>query len=113
MVMQYAMEDSLGNVVYERRSPYLGTPLDMPGYERGYSEETARAIDAAVQRLTKEAFDKASAILQSRRKILERGARQLLEHETLTEGELTEIVGSEPMLPLPAPAKSAPAVKAG
>ncbi|HUK57632.1 MAG TPA: ATP-dependent zinc metalloprotease FtsH [Stellaceae bacterium] len=98
IVMQYGMEEKLGNVVYEKRSPFLGTPAEF--HERDFSEETARTIDAAVQRITREAFDKASGILQDRRKTLERGARLLLERETLTERELNEIIASEPLQPL-------------
>ncbi len=95
MVMQYGMEESLGNVVFERRSPFLGTPQEI-GRERGFSEETARVIDAAVERLTKEAFDKATAILERRRGLLERGARLLLEHETLNERDLGTLAAPEP-----------------
>jgi len=102
MVMQYGMEESLGNVVFERRSPYLGTPQEMPGYERGFSEETARTIDAAVERLTKEAFDRATTILERRRGVLERGAQLLLERETLTERDLGELAQVEPAMQLPA-----------
>jgi cell division protease FtsH len=102
MVMQYAMEESLGNVVYERRSPFLGAPQEMLGAERSFSEETARMIDAAVERLTKEAFEKATAILKRRRPVLERGARLLLERETLTERDLADLVPPEPVAAPPA-----------
>jgi cell division protease FtsH len=105
MVTQYGMEESLGNVVFERRSPFLGTPQQGMGYERGFSEETARAIDAAVERLIKEAFDKATSILERRRAVLEKGARLLLEHETLNDRELSELLPAA----TPAPAISAPA----
>ena len=105
-VMQYGMEDSLANVVLERRSPYLGTPQEMPSLERGFSEETAQTIDAAVERLAKKAFDTATAILERRRGALERGARLLLERETLSEGELAEFAPPE----APA-APAAPAAK--
>jgi cell division protease FtsH len=108
MVTQYGMEESLGNVVYERRTTFLGTPAEFGAHDRGFSEDTARIIDAAVLRLTKAAFDKATGILRSRRKILDHGARLLLERETLSEAELIEIVGAEPMLPFP-PVNSAPA----
>jgi cell division protease FtsH len=112
IVVQYAMEESLGNVVYERRSPFLGTPGELAGSARCYSEETARVIDAAVQRITQESFNKATSILKNRRNVLERGARLLLERETLTESELNEVVASEPLLPFTPSALSVPAASA-
>jgi len=95
MVTQYGMEASLGNVVFERRSPYLGTPQQMQGLDRSFSEETAQTIDAAIERLIKEAFETATRILERRRVVLEQGARRLLEHETLTERDLAEIAPPE------------------
>jgi cell division protease FtsH len=56
--------------------------------ERPYSEDTAREIDCAVRQIVQTAFDRAVAILTGARDVLERGARQLLEHETLQERDL-------------------------
>jgi cell division protease FtsH len=41
----------------------------------------------------KAAFDQAQAVLTERREILERGARQLLEKETLVEDDLRALTG--------------------
>jgi cell division protease FtsH len=78
---------------------FLGTPAPSYGQERKYSEETAREIDTAVRQIVQEAFDKAVAILRSKRAVLERTAQALLEKETLTEAELKTLVAE--------PAKSA------
>lgn len=59
--------------------------------DRPHSEATARAIDAAVRRLIDEAFARAGAILTARRELLEEGAWQLLDKETLTETELAPL----------------------
>jgi cell division protease FtsH len=61
--------------------------------ERQYSEDTAREIDCAVREILDAAYAKASEILTRRRADLEKGAAALLEKETLTEDELTAVVG--------------------
>ena len=98
IVTQYGMDEKLGNVAYERpRSTFLQTPTGMtPWAERTYSEETAREIDCAVRRLVDEAFATASGVLQQRRAALERGARELLRKETLSENEFADILAAEP-----------------
>ena len=111
MVTQYGMDEKLGNVVFERqRSAFLGPAAPEPWFERNFSEETAREIDCAVRRLVKDAFDKASHILQQRRSALERGAQSLLERETLTESEINDIVAPEAVLPFPAASENGPRV---
>jgi len=89
MVMRYGMVPSLGQVAYEEeRSPFLGVPNVSA---REYSEETAREIDIAVREFVKSAYDKAIAILARERETLERGAKWLLEKETLAEAELAQL----------------------
>jgi cell division protease FtsH len=103
IVTQYGMDEKLGNVVFERqRSAFLGPAAPEPWYERSFSEETSREIDCAIRRLVKDAFEKASQILQQRRRVLERCAQILLERETLSESELNELTALEPALPFPA-----------
>jgi len=103
MVMRYGMVESLGNVTYdtEPRS-FLDVQQRPTMLERQYSEETAREIDCAVRDILDTAYDKARAVLTERRKDLEKGAAALLEKETLSEDELTAIVG-----PARAPAAAA------
>ena len=71
-------------------------PDAMPGV-REYSEETACEIDRAVRDIVQAAFDRAAAILKERRATLELGARELLAHETLAEGELRELLKPRPV----------------
>jgi cell division protease FtsH len=93
IVTRYGMSDELGQVVYEK-SPhsFLGgdPPMSYP-QERGYSETTAREIDAAVKSIVEQAFRRTVALLRARRDALERGARLLLEHETLDEADLAAL----------------------
>jgi cell division protease FtsH len=87
VVMRYGMHDKLGLVAWEeeRRSFLAGTP---PPSERRYSEETAREIDCAVRETLARGFEVATRILTSGRAVLERGAKCLLEKETLAEDDL-------------------------
>ena len=90
MVMRYGMVKALGDVAYdEERAPFLGG-IQVPG-PREYSEQTAREIDVAVREIVSAAHDKALAVLQRDRETLERGAKLLLEKETLVEAELAAL----------------------
>ena len=88
MVMRYGMNEKLGLVAWEeeRRELLAGAPL--PSGPRRYSEQTAREIDDAVRDTVHRAFEAATAILARARALLERGARELLEKETLQEDDL-------------------------
>jgi cell division protease FtsH len=92
MVMRYGMEEKLGPVVYEvERSSFLNLPSGMGGTERRYSDQTAHAIDEAVQGIVERVFTQAVDVLQAQRKVLEHGAALLLEHETLDEAALAAL----------------------
>src|SRR6266404_619655 len=97
MVTRYGMSDKLGNVVYEK-SPqsFLGGEPPQTPFERSYSEATAREIDATVKAIVDGAFRRTVVLLREKREILERGARLLLEHETLDEADLTALLAKEP-----------------
>ena len=91
MVMRYGMNDKLGNVTYqEERSTFLGG-AGIPSAAREYSEETAREIDVAVRDIVGRAFETATSVLGARRAILESGAKDLLQKETLTEPDLARL----------------------
>jgi cell division protease FtsH len=109
-VLRYGMSEALGNVVYDRdRSPFLQPNVPVP-QERSYSEGTAEVVDSAVRKLVDGAFQKASAILQQNRGLLDRTAAALLETETLDETAIerlkSEIV-SAPALPAAEPQPAA------
>ena len=96
MVTRYGMIESLGNITYEGdNAGFLGGPAPQGWHERTYSETTAREIDQAVKSLVDAAYNRTLAILKSRRQILERGARLLLEKETLVEDELRALVAED------------------
>lgn len=85
IVTRYGMEPSLGNVAYESEpSPYLRPALGVAQDQTlPYSEITADKIDAAVRRITDEAFTRAKMLLEDHRDVLLEGAQLLLQKETL------------------------------
>ena len=90
MVTRFGMDPTLGPVSYESApSPFLtGPPGLADQHQRRYSDETARAIDAAVQGIVTGAFDRTVGILTAHEATLDRGAKLLLERETLDESAL-------------------------
>jgi cell division protease FtsH len=93
IVTRYGMNETLGQMTYDRE-PALFLPGAFPqGRERDYSEETAREIDCAVRELVAQASERARSVLEQHRAILEAGALRLLERETLTAEELRDLVG--------------------
>ncbi len=93
MVARFGMEPALGPVSYESApSPFLtGPSAPSDFHQRRYSDETARAIDTAVQDLVDGAFDRTVGILKAHEDTLEHGAKLLLERETLDETALKQL----------------------
>ena len=84
MVTRFGMAEALGQRVYEpQRQAFLGEAM-VGMRPKDYSDQTNREIDIAVRKLIDEAYDKAKATLNERRKDLERGTALLLEKETIT-----------------------------
>jgi len=94
IVTRYGMTEELGLVAYEKvQRSYLGDMPQIPyAAERSYSEATAREIDATVKNIVDAAFRRTVNLLRAQREVLERGARLLLERETLDETELTALL---------------------
>ena len=88
IVMRYGMDEKLGNVVYEEERQTFLAHAGPNVQERNFSEETAREIDCAVRIIVQSAFERTVSLLASRRNVLEAGAKQLLEKETLVEADL-------------------------
>jgi cell division protease FtsH len=91
---QYGMVPALGDVAYDRvHQQFLPGAQPSGGwFDRSYAEQTAREIDCAVREMIARATDRAYAELEKRRDVLERGARLLLEKETLTAADLAKLL---------------------
>ena len=92
LVTQYGMDEKLGRVTYEEpRKDYLGSPFALQP-ERRYAEETAYEIDGAIRQRMEAAFQRATAIIESNRSVLDRAAERLLEAETLDQKALQTLL---------------------
>ena len=94
MVTRFGMIPALGQVTYEKAGQ---THLQQRWLDssRQYSEATAEAIDQAIRELIDQAFNQATAILESHRETLESGAHKLLEVEVLSGDALKKLLGQE------------------
>jgi cell division protease FtsH len=86
MVTRYGMDEDLGYVALEVRGPQMLEPATgMPLAVRQVSEDTLQHIDGAVRSIVMAGFTRATQILEANRDLLERGAHDLLDQETLDE----------------------------
>jgi cell division protease FtsH len=93
MVTRYGMEAQLGPVAFDTERPtFLTGAAADPWRQQRYSDETAHAIDLAVQHIIESAFARTVEILKRERATLDRAASLLLEKETLDEAELSDIL---------------------
>ncbi|MFN3515306.1 MAG: ATP-dependent zinc metalloprotease FtsH [Phenylobacterium sp.] len=95
MVTRYGMSQRLGPVSYDREPRSFLSTGDAPApflREKDFGDATSDAIDEEVRTIVEAAFKRTVEILESRRSALERGARLLLEKETLEERELLELI---------------------
>jgi cell division protease FtsH len=100
MVTRWGMSDRLGMVqLAPRQNPYL-PGLDGQATARGFSEDTARAVDTEVHRIIRESHEEARRLLGEHRKELDALAETLLARETLDEREILEVTGLGPAVPL-------------
>ena len=92
MVTRYGMDEGLGYVVLEsQRAQMLDLPSAMMPRASQASEATQRLVDDAIRGIVMAAYAQARAILGANRDVLERGARALLEKETLDEPAISAL----------------------
>jgi len=100
MVTRWGMSDALGMVqLAPRINPYLGTQESYGG-GKPFSEETARLIDAEVQKIISDCHEEAKRLLREHRKVLDALAAALVARETLDEQEILAATGLPPAPPL-------------
>jgi cell division protease FtsH len=92
MVTRWGMSDRLGMVqLAPRQNEYVSGGL-LPA-AKPFSEETARIIDAEVQRIIDECHDEGRRLLMQHRKELDALVNALLARETLGEQEILQVTG--------------------
>lgn len=93
MVIRYGMDDALGHVAYAQEPNRFLNGMGQEQTMLPVSEQTARAIDEAVQRIIAQAFERARGFLARNRPVLEAAAQELLQRESLDEARLSEWAG--------------------
>ncbi len=99
-VMQWGLSDAIGPVLVgdQEHEVFLGREIQS---RREVSEKTAQLVDAEVQRVIREAYDRATQALSTHIDALHAVANALLERETLTGEEVTALSRGETLPPLP------------
>ncbi|HEY9878512.1 MAG TPA: ATP-dependent zinc metalloprotease FtsH [Leptolyngbyaceae cyanobacterium] len=92
MVTTYGMSKVLGPLAYDRGQRNAFLENGMPSSRRPVSEQTAKAIDEEVKGLVEEGHERALAILQHNRELLENLAQKLLEAEVVEGESLRELL---------------------
>ena len=94
MVMEFGMSPKLGPVGFSGDGPsYLG---QQEIRSRQHAEATQRVIDQEVERLLKEANERATTLLSDHREALDRVMALLLERETINGGDVMAAAGRQP-----------------
>lgn len=112
MVCEWGMSETFGSVALSDNGQevFLGRELVQ---HKQYSEETARLIDSEVKKIIEQAYDRAYKLLQENETIIHNLAQALLDRETISGDELTQIMNGEELPPLMQKGGSASAKKAG
>jgi cell division protease FtsH len=120
MVSQYGMSNRIGLATYEQagQTGWWNGNGGMPGAHKGYSERTARMIDAEVTQLLADARVRVRATLEQHRAVLDALAKRLLEKEVVERTTLTALLASnglhaEPDTPADAGAEATDKAGAG
>ena len=90
MVIEQGMGKKLRDQVFHEDNG--GLMFDKMTRDRPYSDDTAKLIDEEVAALITEAKERAMIVLKANKKFLDKLADALLEHETLEEGAVDEIL---------------------
>ena len=90
MVTEWGMSDRVGPVNYgDNEQVFIGRDYET---RAGYSDQTAATIDEEVQRIIKEAHQKAVDLLIANKNLLDNMARLLIERETIYQDEVDLIM---------------------
>jgi len=101
MIRSWGMSDDLGPLSYAKgeEQVFLGREI---AQHRDYSEATAQKIDEEINKLIKNAHERATSVLNDNLDILHKLAELLLEKETVMGKELDELIHSlRPGIDLP------------
>ena len=92
MVMDWGMSDKFGHIAFgsNQEEVFLGREM---GKAKEFSDATAREIDEEIQKISREAYDRAVQTLKDHRDILDRIAELLLEREEIPGDLIIKLLG--------------------
>jgi len=95
MVTEWGYSDELGKVAYgeNQQEVFLGHSV---AQSKNISEETSQKIDAEVRSIIDSAYDTATKIIKKKKKDWETLSQALLEYETLSGDEITDLLNGKP-----------------
>ena len=93
LVSTYGMTDAIGQVSYP--SPTDVDKADA-GFNKPYSEETAKTMDDAVRRLVNESYERCRELLTKHKDDVEKLAKKLLEVEVIGRDDVRDLLGPRP-----------------
>ncbi len=106
MVCEWGMSE-LGPLAYGKKEGEVFLGREM-ATAQGYSEQTARDIDAEVRRIVTEQYERAKGVLLENRGILNRIADALIEYETLDSADIDVLMSGGAITRTPPPKPATP-----
>ncbi len=95
MVTRYGMSEKLGPIAFGQGNDEVFLGKDY-GHTRNYSEKVAAEIDAEIERIINEAYDRTKSILSEHIDKLEAVAARLFDKEKIEGDEFLRIMNGEP-----------------
>ena len=95
MITKFGMSEKLGLINYDNDSDEVFIGRDFGHTSRGYGEKVATTIDEEVKRIIDECYEKAKAILEEHKDVLEACAQLLLEKEKISRSEFEALFEKE------------------
>ncbi|MFP4606027.1 MAG: ATP-dependent zinc metalloprotease FtsH [Thiohalospira sp.] len=98
MVTKWGLSERLGPLSYgeEEGEVFLGQPMSQT---KGFSDDTAQAIDEEVRRIVEENYERATRILQENEDKLHLMADALMKYETIDSAQIDDIMNGNPPRP--------------
>ncbi len=97
MVTEWGMSDAIGPLNFSSggKEVFLGREVSQG---EGYSQETAMRIDGEIRRIANEQYARAKGLLLEHREQLDLITKGLLQHETISGGDIDNILAGKPIL---------------
>lgn len=102
MVTKWGLSDNLGPLKYDENEEQVFLGMSAGTHQLSVSEETAKRIDEEVRSIIDRCYERAKDTLEKNREKLEVMAEALIEYETLSPDQVSDIMaGGKPRAPQP------------